>query len=162
MDINKILTYALVALTGMIMATFAAYYFLNEFVYPQKLTDIETEVTEQMTDMLNEPPVVEEATAVPDQEVTPPTMSAVTFSGTLEAVDTGCFVDKECFAVVDGKHVTAVIGWSREVVGSVVGVQGFGDLEQYIGMPVEVYAQDLGNGTYTLYGSESYYIKVLK
>jgi hypothetical protein len=81
-----------------------------------------------------------------------------TFSGTLELVDTGCFADGECFVVVDGKHVTALMGWSRDTVGRILGVEGFGDLERFIGKPVTVYAQVHADGTYTLYGSEAFYI----
>lgn len=83
-----------------------------------------------------------------------------TFSGTLETVDTGCFADGECFIEVDGKHVTAIMGWSQETVGSVNGVEGFGDLESVIGQTVEVYARFLEPGFYTLYGDENYYISV--
>jgi hypothetical protein len=43
----------------------------------------------------------------------------------------------------------------------VEGVEGFGDLEAHIGSQVEVYAHDLQDGTYTLYGSEGFYIKLL-
>ncbi len=86
-------------------------------------------------------------------------LKADVFVGTLEAVNTGCFADGECFVEVDGKHVTALIGWSRDTVGSVQGVEGFGGLEAYIGKEVEVYAQVNPDGTYTLYGSEGFYIK---
>lgn len=82
------------------------------------------------------------------------------FSGTLEEVNIGCFVDGECFVVVEGKHITTTMGWSRETVGSVQGVESFGDLEKHIGEEVEVYAQDKGDGTYTLYGSEGFYVKL--
>jgi hypothetical protein len=96
---------------------------------------------------------------------TPPTtqgkLKADVFSGTLEAVDTGCFADGECFVEVGGKHVTTLRGWSRDTVGTIQGVPGFGDLEQYLGTQVEVYAQVLEDGTYTLYGSEGFYIKPL-
>lgn len=88
-------------------------------------------------------------------------LKADTFAGVLEEVDTGCFADGECFVVVDGKRVTAIMGWSTETVGSIQGVDGFGDLEQYVGGRVEVYAQELPDGTYTLYGSEGFYIKTL-
>lgn len=88
-------------------------------------------------------------------------LKADTFTGTLTKVDTSCFSDGECFVEVDGKHVTALIGFSRETVGKVIGVAGFGDLEKYLGKKVEVYAQDNNNGTYTLYGSEGFYIKVI-
>ena len=82
------------------------------------------------------------------------------FSGKLEEVNVGCFVDGECYVVVDGKHVTTTLGWRQEVVGKVEGVEGFGDLEQHIGENMEVYAQDKGDGTYTLYGSEGFYVKL--
>jgi hypothetical protein len=87
-------------------------------------------------------------------------LKADTFTGTLESVDTGCFADGECSVEVDGNHVTVLMGWSRDTVGSVRGVEGFGDLEQYIGQKVEVYAQETGEGVYTLYGSEGFYIQV--
>jgi hypothetical protein len=87
-------------------------------------------------------------------------LKADTFSGTLEEVNTGCFADAECYVVVDGKHVTVLMGWSRDTVGSVLGLDGIGDLETHIGQEVEVYAQDKGDGTYTLYGSESFYVKL--
>jgi hypothetical protein len=91
---------------------------------------------------------------IPEGELNPET-----FSGELETVDTGCFADGECFVVVDGKKVTALTGWSQTTVGSVQGVEGFGDLEAYIGKAVEVKAHKREDGTYTLYGSTDFYIK---
>lgn len=149
---QKILTYALVILTGMIMATFAAYYVLNQFVYPLKSDVDEVVPTEVVTDTVPE-------VAVGTEEVA---TKVVTFTGTLEAVNTGCFADGECFITVDGKHVTALAGWSQDTVGALIGVEGFGDFEQYLGMQVEVSAVEVEKGKYTLYGSEAYYIKVLE
>lgn len=91
----------------------------------------------------------------------PEKLKADTFEGTLQEVNTGCFADGECFIVVDGIHITTLMGWSRDTVGSVVGVDGFGDLENHIGALIEVYAQDLSDGTFTLYGSDGFYIKLL-
>lgn len=88
-------------------------------------------------------------------------LKAAVFQGSLEEVNTGCFADAECYVVVDGKHVTTTMGWSQEIGGTVQGVEGFGDLEQHIGEEVEVYAQDKGDGTYTLYGSAGFYVKLL-
>jgi len=88
-------------------------------------------------------------------------LKADTFTGTLEKVDTGCFSDGECYVEVDGKHVTVLRGWSQDIVGSVQGTEGIGGLEIYIGKQVEVYAQDLSDGTFTLYGSAGFYIKPL-
>ncbi len=100
-----------------------------------------------------------------EEPITPPAtdtkLKARTFMGTLETVDTGCFADGECFIEVDGQHVTVLRGWSEATVGSVLGVEGFGDLTQRIGEQVEVYAQVLEDETYTLYGSEGFYVKAL-
>lgn len=87
-------------------------------------------------------------------------LKADTFSGKLEEVNTGCYADGECYVVVGGKHVTVIMGWSQETVGSVQGVPSFGDLESHIGEEVEVYAQDKSDGMYTLYGSEGFYVKL--
>lgn len=84
------------------------------------------------------------------------------FSGTLEEVNTGCFADAECYVVVDGKHVTVLMGSALDptVVGIIAGVPTIGELEPKIGTEVEVYAQKKSDGTYTLYGSQDYYVKV--
>lgn len=87
-------------------------------------------------------------------------LKVANFTGKLEKVDTGCFADGECYVVVAGKHITTLMGWSQKEVGSVQGVEGFGDLESHVGANVEVYAQDNGDGTYTLYGSEGFYVKL--
>ncbi len=88
-------------------------------------------------------------------------LKANVFTGKLEEVNTGCFSDGECYVTVGGKHVTTLRGWSRDTVGSVQGVEGFGELEKYIGKNVEVYAHVNPDNTYTLYGSEGFYVKVL-
>lgn len=80
------------------------------------------------------------------------------FSGVLEEVNVGCFADGECYVVVDGKHVTTMIGWTNAVVGSIKGVEGFGDLERFIREEVEVYAGVKKDGTYTLYQKAEYYV----
>ncbi|MBY0538063.1 hypothetical protein K2P47_01540 [Patescibacteria group bacterium] len=101
-------------------------------------------------------------TTVTSVTTTPGKLKADTFTGTLTKVDTRCFSDGECFVEVDGKKVTTLFGFNQAEVGSVIGVEGFGDLENYIGKAVEVYAQDNSDGTYTLYGSAGFYIKVLE
>ncbi len=83
------------------------------------------------------------------------------FVGNLEEVNVGCFADGECYVVVDGKHVTVLMGWTQAVVGTVQGVEGIGDLESHIGEKVQVYAQMNADGTYTLYGSEGFYVKLI-
>lgn len=88
-------------------------------------------------------------------------IKADTFTGILQAVNTGCFSDGECSVTVDGKHVTVLMGWSQDTVGTIIGAPSIGDLEAFIGKPVEIYARDNADGTYSLYGSEGFYIKVL-
>ncbi|HSR89259.1 MAG TPA: hypothetical protein VLK22_02550 [Candidatus Udaeobacter sp.] len=87
-------------------------------------------------------------------------LKVANFSGKLEKVDTGCFADGECFVQVDGKHITTLLGFNRDTVGSVQGVENFGSLQEIIGKEVNVYAQDKGDGTFTLYGNKDFYIKV--
>ncbi len=82
------------------------------------------------------------------------------FSGILEEVNVGCFADGECYVVVGGKHVTTMMGWTNATVGSVKGVEGFGDLEYFIGEEVSVYAGKKADGTYTLYQDEDYYVSL--
>lgn len=99
----------------------------------------------------------------PETSVTPSTpdkLKVANFSGVLSEVNTGCFADGECFAVIGGKHITTTLGWRQEVVGSIRGVDSIGDMEKHIGEQFEVYAQDKGDGTYTLYGSEGFYIQL--
>ncbi len=115
-----------------------------------------TEVTETSAPVVT----THTTTTVTTQTTTPGKLKADTFTGKLTKVVPGCFVDGECYVEVDGKKVTAVLGFSQAEVGSVIGVEGFGDLEQHIGEEVEVYAQDNSDGTYTLYGSKGFYIKV--
>ena len=84
------------------------------------------------------------------------------FSGKLESVNTGCYSDGECFVMVDSKHVSAILEWPREDVGTVRGVSNFGDLEKHIGETVSVYANKLDDDSYTLYGSTEYFISLAK
>ncbi len=143
---------------GVIVALLALY-----FLLPQDRDTVQDKVEEEFqSETTNENTVLEEdeihAGDNPQSQVK---LKADTFTGTLEQVDTGCFADGECFAVVDGKHITLIMGWSQETAGSIIGVDGIGGLEASIGQKVEVYAQDNSDGTYTLYGSEGFYIKTL-
>lgn len=87
-------------------------------------------------------------------------LKVANFSGKLSEVNTGCFADGECYVVIDGKHITTTLGWRQEILGTIQGVESLGDMENYIGRDFEVYVQDKGDGTYTLYGSEGFYIKL--
>ncbi len=144
-------------------------------VQPEKTVSVPADARNTNEDMsANEVLNTDERIANPDEALGDPNpeneippaqpigkLKVANFTGTLEKVDVGCFADGECFVKVDGKHVTTVRGWSQEIVGSVIGVDGFGDLEQHIGKKVEVYAQDNSDGTYTLYGNKGFYVKLV-
>ena len=83
-------------------------------------------------------------------------LKVANFEGKLEELNTGCYADGECYVVVDGKHITTLMGWTNATVG----VADFDILNANIGKSVEVYAQDKGDGTYTLYGSEGFYVRL--
>jgi hypothetical protein len=144
-----------------IVVLVAAYaYFSQQQPSSSTVVDVQKTQTQQQ----NENGRVMEPQGTQEQQETPAPsgkIKAETFTGTLEAVDTGCFADAECSVTVDGKHVTVLMGWNRDEVGSVMGADGIGGLESFIGKKVEVYAKDNLDGTYTLYGSAGFYVKVL-
>lgn len=88
------------------------------------------------------------------------------FSGTITAVDTGCFADAVCSVTIDGKKVILLsgmrIGAETAVKGNLVGVSSIGDLEQKIGSYANVYATTTPEGEYTLYGNENFYVEVVE
>ena len=90
--------------------------------------------------------------------------SAKTFSGTVSAVDTGCFVDAVCSVTIDGKKVILVEGGlslsPSPVVGKLVGVDSIGDIQDRIGAFANVYAGVTPEGDYTLYGNSDYYVEI--
>jgi len=95
------------------------------------------------------------------------TQQTSTFTGTISAVSTACFADGICSVTVDGKEVILLAGLRVAPipeVGSLKGVDSIGDLEGKIGSKAEVYAAPTteGDAEYTLYGSTSYYVKVLE
>jgi len=89
-----------------------------------------------------------------------------TFSGKITAVDTGCFVDAVCSVSVDGKKVILEMGrmlsTSTPEIGRLLGVDSIGDLEKRIGDHANVYATTTPEGDYTIFGSENYYVEVVK
>jgi len=88
-----------------------------------------------------------------------------TFSGTITAVNTGCFVDAICSVTVDDKEIILVKGGrgmpEDTKVGTLIGVESIGDLEGKIGAHANVYATTTPEGDYSLYGSDLYYVEVV-
>lgn len=105
------------------------------------------------TDRMDEPAT--ERRGLPETEVEA-LVGSEKFSGVLQEVNTGCFADGECYVVIGGKHITVLMGWTNATVGSVLGVEGFGDLEYFIGEQMSVYAGKKSDGTYTLYQNADY------
>lgn len=100
-----------------------------------------------------------EGEVVVEEEAPPSTsLKAEKFVGTLEEVNVGCFADGICSVLIDGKNVIVLQGWSQNIVGSVNGVDGIGGLESFIGEEIEVYAQYVTEGEYTLYGDARFYV----
>lgn len=99
---------------------------------------------------------------VPEGTVAPAPSKPATFSGKLESVNTGCVGGGrgECFVMVDGKRVVVVPNAPADLTGVIVGVPTFMDLAGKIGSTVEVYAMEKSTGTYSLYGSNQFYIKL--
>lgn len=158
-----------ISLIVVVFALVGAYQFKNSKDYgyvPPDTTTLVPPPGNLVGDEIELPTTNDEGSRIADPgaptipPVTGGKLKADVFSGKLEEVNTGCFADGECYVVVDGKHVTTLRGWSRDTVGSVQGVEGFGDLEKYIGKNVEVYAQVNPDNTYTLYGSEGFYVKL--
>lgn len=88
-----------------------------------------------------------------------------TFSGTITAVDTGCFYDAVCSVSINGKKVVLVKGgrgMSPDIkVGKLLGVESIGDLEQKIGSHANVYATTTPEGEWSLYGNDQYFVEVV-
>jgi|APDOM4702015159_1054818.scaffolds.fasta_scaffold253567_1 hypothetical protein len=55
--------------------------------------------------------------------------------------------------------IIVIIGWNGSTVGRLIGVEGFADLESRVGQRVEVFARQLDDGRFTLYGDAAYFIK---
>jgi hypothetical protein len=98
--------------------------------------------------------------ATPKPPVTPPMGIAPSVTGKLTEVNTGCFSDGECYAIVDGKKVVLLIGWYQGKVGKILGADSIGDLENYIGESATVFAGKDDDGNFTLLGNESFYLQV--
>ncbi len=147
-----------IAIAGAIIIVILAafYFFMHERADAPSSTEDATTQNDQVFDTIHSE-YQDQDTATGATECK---LKVGNFTGKLEEVNTGCFVDGECYVVVDGKHVTVLRGWNSDTVGSVIGTaDGIGGLEALIGQDVEVYAKDNGDGTYTLYGSEGFYVK---
>ena len=96
----------------------------------------------------------------PKPPTTPINEIAQSLTGTLTAVDTGCFSDGVCFATVAGKKVVLLIGRYQGPLGKIIGADSIGDLEARVGETATVYAGKDTDGNFTLLGSENYYLKV--
>jgi hypothetical protein len=88
----------------------------------------------------------------------------IAFSGTIRGYTTDCFADGICSIDVDGKKVIVLAGFRMDPppVGKLIGVDSIGDLEGKIGWHANVFATTTPEGDYTLYGSDKFYVEVVK
>jgi len=170
----KTLKYILLIIGILALVAGAALYLkpelLNTFkakVFPNRVVDEEEDLgagtvvyeNEQGVDIAitnsdsDNPETPQELVQILYQDTVAPDAEPVTFSGVFEEYGTGCFADGECYAIVDGKHVTTILGWAGGPVGL------FENPDIAVGTEVEVYALPTESGKYTLYGSKEYYIK---
>ena len=85
------------------------------------------------------------------------------FTGKVEDVDTGCFVDATCSVTISGKKVILVTGgrsMGPKEIGKLIGAEDIGDIEKKIGRDAEVYADKLSENEYSIYGNKDYYVKI--
>jgi hypothetical protein len=133
-------------------------YHVSETVSPVSVVTITENASTTQPDV---PSVIETPnTPTPKPPVALPMGIAPSLSGKLTEVNTGCFSDGECYAVVDGKKVVLLIGWYQGKVGKILGADSIGDLENYIGADATVFAGMDDQGDYTLLGNESFYLQV--
>lgn len=85
----------------------------------------------------------------------------VKFTGTLEAIDVGCWVDGICSMRISGKEIVFGRGWSGETYGELLGFDSskLGGKE-YLGRKVEVFGWKSGEDI-RIAGDSKYYIKLL-
>lgn len=106
----------------------------------------------------NNPPVL--VTDPPPVDTTPQNPEAETISGLLTNVNTGCFSDGECSVTIDDKKIVVMIGWYSGPAGHLIGVDGVGDFEKYIGDKVSALVVKNSDGVYTILGDKNLYVKL--
>ena len=127
----------------------------------------------------NQQPKTEQPTNIPTQTAVSPTAlptvavsinaaQGVKFTGNITETNNGCWSDGICSIKVDDKWITAEIGGLRppnskaEIRGDLIGISFSQDTNKYIGKRVEVYAKQSDDNSFTIYGNENYYIKLLE
>ena len=86
----------------------------------------------------------------------PDANGVLTFSGQVQATDTGCYVDGVCTATVDGIVVTTMTG---ERLGQPI--WGEPNSLPAVGQRVEIRCLSTGQNVCTLKGDRGYYLRVL-
>lgn len=153
-----------------VVAAGATWYIKDQIQIAYQVTENVSPVS-TITPTDNPAPVVPEETEViktpstpsnptPKPPVMPPQAIAPSLTGKLTEVNTGCFADGECYAVVGGKKVVLLIGWYQGKVGKILGADSIGDLEAFIGSDATVFAGQDADGNYSLLGNEMFYIQV--
>lgn len=114
------------------------------------------------------PQTIIEPGASPTVQSTTNTTQSVTFTGNITKINTGCWADGIFSVKVADKWVVTEIGGLRipnsipEIRGNLIGINLSQDVDKYIGERVDVYAKQTGSDTFTIYGDEGNYIKLLE
>lgn len=96
------------------------------------------------------------------------TTQGTKFTGIVTETNNGCWADGGCSIKVNDKWITVEIGGLKspdskpEIKGGLIGISFDQDTNKYIGKKVEVYAGQTDGNSFTLYGNEGYYIKLLE
>lgn len=73
------------------------------------------------------------------------------FSGTVQAIDNGCFADGVCSVTVDGTRIVTLVGWSQDTWGQRDPALKEGDA-------AEAYCRRTAEGC-TLNGDAKFYVR---
>lgn len=90
----------------------------------------------------------------------------IKFLGTITEFDNGCWADGLCSVKIDDKWIEAERGglqppdYQEEPRGQLIGISFSKDNNQYVGKKVEVYGKVIKENYFTIYGDQSYYIKL--
>jgi len=83
--------------------------------------------------------------------VSPSANDELRFTGTIEAIDDSCLADGVCSLTIDGRKVVWMVGWSRDVWGSV-------SAERKLGVAVDVWCRKTPTGC-ELRGNTDYFVR---
>ncbi len=152
---SKIILFTVLGLAIVVSSTFAGIQIGKNQSLNQKLA------AEQPT---NTTQAMVSSTTLPTMPSSDNKTDGVKFTGNIIETNNGCWSDGTCSIKVDDKWITTEIGGLRppnskpEIRGRLMGI----NFSQDMGKRVEVYAKQIDDNYFTIYGNENYYIKLLE